>query len=262
MRGLFFDLYKQSGLAFSYRKYVFLLVVLPLAVGAAVGTSSLFLLGPFAAVALGLPAGLLTFAGLVAYPLHLVSARRSHFENFFVYTLSVMLPLFAAGVPLGRVIARIAEVEEDKYIAREMALATREMVVMGSSPYEALANSAERVPSQTYKETVHTLAKASRITERVDLLLLARLEWLLRAKQIRAQSLVRSLALLFEIYVVIAMLMPILVFIVALALSPLGALDIGGVTLDPITLMALIGLVYSPLIGIVFYIIFDSTTTI
>ncbi|MEZ0319564.1 MAG: type II secretion system F family protein [Pyrobaculum sp.] len=261
-KSLFFHLYLQSGLAFSYRKYVFLLVALPLTVGAAVGVSALFLLGPPAAAALGIPAGLLTFAGLVAYPLHLVSARRSHFDNFFVYTLSVMLPLFAAGVPLGRVVARMAEVEEDKYIARELALATREMVVMGASPHEALAHSAERVPSQAYKETVNLLARASKITERVDLVLLARLEWLLRAKQIKAQSLVRSLALLFEIYVVVTMLMPILVFIVALALSPLGALDVGGISLDPVTLMTLVGLVYSPLVGVVFYIIFNTTASI
>jgi len=73
---------------------------------------------------------------------------------------------------------------------------------------------------------------------------------------------VRSLALLFEIYVVAAMLLPILIAILALALSPLGALEVAGLALDPVTLIALTGLIYSPLVGFVFYIVFDSTATI
>ncbi|MEL9991338.1 MAG: type II secretion system F family protein [Thermoproteus sp.] len=259
---LFFELYRQSGMAFSYRRYLSLLVVVPLAVGAAAGSIALFLLGPLGAIALGPSAGLLAFAGLVAYPLNLVTARKAHFDNNFVYTLGVMLPLLAAGVPLGRAVARLAEVEEDRYIARELALVVREALVMGASPYDALLHSAERVPSRDYRETVNLLARAAKITERVDLVLSSRLEWLLRAKQIRAQSLVRSLALLFEIYVVMAMLMPVLVFIVALSLSPLGSLQFAGLTLDPLTLMAFIGLIYSPIMGIIFYIIFDSSTAI
>jgi len=94
---LFFELYRQSGLAFSYRRYLAALVLAPLATSAARGAAALFFMGPVAAVAVGLMAGLLAFAGVVAYPLHLVSARRSHFENNFVYNLAVMLSLFAAG---------------------------------------------------------------------------------------------------------------------------------------------------------------------
>jgi flagellar protein FlaJ len=153
-------------------------------------------------------------------------------------------------------------VEEDKYIARELALAAREMIVMGATPEEALRNSAERVPSSAYGETVEVLTKASRITQRVDVVLLARLDWMLRAKQVKAQSLVRSLSLMFEIFVVAVMLLPIMVYIVALSFSPLGALEVGGLAVDPLTLMTLLGLVYVPIMGFVFYIIFDSMTNI
>jgi len=52
------------------------------------------------------------------------------------------------------------------------------------------------------------------------------------------------------------------VAILALALSPLGALEVAGLALDPVTLIALTGLIYSPLVGFVFYIVFDSTATI
>ncbi|ABL88561.1 type II secretion system protein [Pyrobaculum islandicum DSM 4184] len=262
MRGLLYELYRQSGLAFSYRRYLATLTAAPAGAAAAAGAAGLLLLGPAAGAAFAAIAGLLAFAGLLLYPVHLVSARRSHFENNFVYTLSVLLPLLAAGVPLGRAVTRLAEVEDDRYIARELALAAREMVVMGSSPEEALRNSAARVPSPTYRETVEVLTKAARITQRVDLVLLARLDWMLRAKQVRAQSLVRSLSLMFEVFVVAVMLLPIMVYIVALSFSPLGALQVGGLALDPLTLMVLIGLVYTPVMGVVFYLIFDSITKI
>jgi flagellar protein FlaJ len=258
---LFYELYRQSGLAFSYRRYMAALVLAPLAAGAAAGVAGL-LLGPLAGAAFGLMAALMAFAGLVLYPVHLVTARRSHFENNFVHTLGVLLPLLAAGVPLGRAVTRLAEVEEDKYIARELALVAREIIVMGAAPEEALRNSAERTPSPTYRETVEVLTKAARITQRVDVVLLARLDWALRTKQVKAQSLVRSLSLMFEIFVVAVMLLPLMVYIVALSFSPLGALEVGGLGIDPLTLMMLMGLVYTPIVGIVFYLIFDSMTNI
>ena len=255
---LFYELYRQSGLAFSYRRYMAALALVPLAAGTAAGVAGLLLMGPLASAAYGLMAALLAFAGLVLYPVHLTATRRSHFENNLVYTLGVLLPLFAAGVPLGRAITRLAEVEEDKYIARELALVAREMIVMGATPEEALQNSAERTPSPTYRETVEVLTKVSRITQRVDVVLLARLDWMLRAKQVKAQSLVRSLSLMFEIFVVAVMLFPIMVYIVALSFSPLGALEVGGLAVDPLTLMTLMGLVYVPIVGFVIYIFIDS----
>jgi flagellar protein FlaJ len=62
---------------------------------------------------------------------------------------------------------------------------------MGATPKETLRNSDERVPSPAYRETVEVLTKAARITQRVDVVLLARLGWMLRAKQVKARSLVR-----------------------------------------------------------------------
>jgi flagellar protein FlaJ len=75
---------------------------------------------------------------------------------------------------------------------------------------------------------------------------------------VKAQSLVRSLSLMFEIFVVVVMLLPLLVYIVALAFSPLGALQAGSVSVDPLTLMLFMALIYIPIVGFIFYVIFDS----
>ena len=45
-------------------------------------------------------------------------------------------------------VARLAEVEADKYIAREFALVARKVVVMGASPAEALLHSARGCPAR------------------------------------------------------------------------------------------------------------------
>jgi flagellar protein FlaJ len=124
---LIYELYRQSGLAFSYRRYMAALALVPLAAGTSAGVTGLLLMGPLAGTAFGLMTALLAFAGLVLCPVHLVTARRAHFENNFVYTLAVLLPLPAASVPLGRAVARLAEVEEDKHIAKELVLAVREI---------------------------------------------------------------------------------------------------------------------------------------
>jgi flagellar protein FlaJ len=50
---MIYELYRQSGLAFSYRRYLFILTVAPIAAGATAGIAALFLLGPVAAVANG-----------------------------------------------------------------------------------------------------------------------------------------------------------------------------------------------------------------
>lgn len=259
---LLYEIYRQSGLAFPYRKYVTALVVAPVVAGVASGAVSAVLIRDVVGAVLGAAVALLVFAALLLYPINQVVARRSHFDNNFVYTLGVLLPLLSAGVPLGRAVVRLAEIEDDRYIARELALVAREIIVMGSSPEEALANSASRVPSLPYRETVEVLVKASRITQRVDLALLSRLDWLLKMKQLKAQSLVRTLTLLFEVFVVVVLLIPLLVHIVALAFSPLGALEVGGVQLDPVTLMYIMALVYTPILGAVFYIVFDSVAKI
>ena len=65
---LFYELYRQSGLAFSYRRYMAALVLVPLAAGAAAGVAGLLLLGPLASAAFGLMAALLAFAGRCCTP--------------------------------------------------------------------------------------------------------------------------------------------------------------------------------------------------
>lgn len=256
MGRLLFRLYRLSGLAFPYRRYLALLAAAPPAAGAAAALAAVLLTGSPAGAALGAAVGLVAFAGLLLYPIHLVSARRSHFESGLVYTLATALPMLAAGIPLQRVLERLAEVEADPFIRRELALVVRDMAA-GVPPMEALRRSAERVPSPSYRELVWLMEGAAATTGRLDAFLASRLDWMLRVRRARAAALVRSLSLLFEAYIVATLLLPMLLYILAIALSPLGALAIGGISLDPTAVM-LLGAIFSALVGVVFYVAFDS----
>jgi flagellar protein FlaJ len=253
-------LYRQSGLAFDYSRYKQVLIAAPLAAASAAAALAYIAmprLFPTASIALGALAGLLAFAAAMAYPLLLVARRRNSFEANFIYTLSFLHPLLAAGLSLGEALAAAAAVEDDKIIARELKLVLRD-ISMGKDPLEALEESAARVPSPMYKETARLIANAVRLTQRVDLVLLSRLDWLIRMRQIRASSLARSLTVLFEVYVMAAVLLPLLIAILALSLAPLGAANILGIAVQPLALMTLMAFAYVPATSFAFYGLFSS----
>lgn len=263
---LLFQLYKQTGLLLPFSRYVRLIKVGPPIAGAAAAlmVALLLPLPPelrfIGGVAVGAATGLTSLALLVMYPVMLVSRRRTHFESSFIYTLGFMIPLIAARLPLDRVVRVVAETEPDREIAREFRLIVRDIVALGMDPLEALRASGERTPSQSYREVVEVMSEAGRLTERLEEFLLARHEWMLRVKTIRLAAMIRSMALLFETYSVIAILLPVLVAVMAVALSPLGGIAIGSLTLGPVEVLAFTAFVYAPLVGVLFYVLFSLSS--
>lgn len=254
------DLYRRSGLAYDYGLYKALLIAGPASAVAAAAVAAYLALPrlfPAASIALGAVAGLAAFAAVLSYPLLLIARRRNSFESNLVYTLSVLMPMLAAGMPLRDALAAAAEVEDDPEIARELKLVARD-ISLGKEPLEALEASAQRVPSPAYREVVRLLRQASRATERVDLVLSSRVDWMIRMKQIRATSLARTLTVVFEVYIMAVALLPLLVAVLALSLSPLGAAQLLGIGVDPLFLMALMAFVYAPLASLAFYALFAS----
>lgn len=253
--GFLLRLYRLSGLAFPYRLYATALKAAPPAAGAAAAAAAAVWVSPTASLVAGLTAAAAAAAALLLYPLHLVAARRAHFEANLVYTLASLIPMLAAGIPLSRALARLTEVEEDRYIARELALVVAD-VSTGLEPVEALRRSAERVPSGTYREVVRLIEGSMRTTGRPDVALMARLEWMLRSRQAQAASTVRAVSLLLEAYVVVALLLPMLLYVVAAALSPLGPLSVGPLSIPPADLMVL-GAALGLLAGAAMYLLVD-----
>ena len=257
--GVLERLYVQSGFAVEYAKFKRVLTAMPTVAAAVSFPSILVIAGDLvlASIVSALSAVTVLGAALLRL-LSYVSARKSHIESGLIYLFSFMVPLLAIGAPLNHIVRRALETERDRVVAGELALILRDVEVLGLDPITALMRSAERVPSQTYREMVHVLANAMKMTRRVDLAVLGRLEWLTRLRSIRLSGIIRSVTLVFEAYLVLGLIAPILLALIALMLSPIAPLQIFGVPLGFEDILLLSILVYVPIINVVFYIVFDQ----
>jgi len=195
-------------------------------------------------------------AGSALYPQYLIRARRSHFNDRFVYTLLKLSPLIWAGIPIGEAIREVHGEEDDPVIRRELALILRDMG-NGVDPITALKRSAERVPSYTYRDAINVLVEGSRLTPRVGELLLSKSNSLLADKLTRLSRVASDLGVLFEVYTLAVMLFPLLLIVLSMSFSILGSTAIGPVPINTAGLMLFMTIIYVPLASVIFYMIFD-----
>lgn len=123
----------------------------------------------------------------------------------------------------------------------------------------ALRVSLNRVPSRTYSEIFSLIAETYLISANLADILMLKLEYLVRNKYNRLRSATQALGLFMEIYLVIALLLPILLVLIVITLSPLGPIYLGPITLSPTLALLIMTLIYSPVMGYVMYILIDST---
>lgn len=195
--------------------------------------------------------------GLAAiYPIYLVSVRRSHFNNRFVYTLLQLSPLLSAGLSISEAVRHAYEVEDDAVIKRELELIIKD-VSNGIDPVTALKRSVERVPSHEYRDSMNILIEGSMLTSRIGELLLERSNSMLADKLTKLNRVAGDLGILFEVYTLAVMLFPLLLIVLSMSFSILGNIAIGPVPINTAGLLFLMTIFYVPLASAVFYVIFD-----
>ncbi|WP_054853888.1 type II secretion system F family protein [Vulcanisaeta distributa] len=114
----------------------------------------------------------------------------------------------------------------------------------------ALRVSLNRVPSRTYSEIFSLIAETYLISANLADILMLKLEYLVRNKYNRLRSATQALGLFMEIYLVIALLLPILLVLIVITLSPLGPIYLGPITLSPTLALLIMTLIYSPVMGV------------
>ena len=88
-----------------------------------------------------------------------------------------------------------------------------------------------------------------------------KLEYLIRNKYNRLRSVTQVLSLFMEMYLVIALLLPILLVLIIITISPLGPIYLGPIVLNPTLVLLITALVYSPVMGYVMYLLIDATVS-
>ncbi|MFP3314561.1 MAG: type II secretion system F family protein [Thermocladium sp.] len=250
----------RTGYAYDKRGLSVFVSVMELA--AMIGAVSIFI-----GIALG--EGLISFTGealllvsLLAlgfssfYPIYLVSVRRSHFDNRFVYTLLQLSPLLSAGTSISDAIKHAYDNEEDPVIKRELGLILKDMS-NGIDPVTALRRSVERVPSHAYRDPMNILIEGSMLTSKIGELILEKSNSMLTDKLTRLNRAASDLGILFEVYTLAVMLFPLLLTVLSMSFSILGNIAIGPVPINTAGLLFLLTVFYVPLASLVFYIIFS-----
>lgn len=171
----------------------------------------------------------------------------------------MMIPLVASGVTLEELISTLASIERDPYIAREFKLILRDVREGGMDVLTALRLSLNRVPSRTYSEVFGLIAETYLVSANLADILMLKLEYLIRNKYNKLRSTTQVLSLFMEMYLVVALLLPILLVLIIVTITPLGPIYLGPIALDPTLVLLITTMVYSPVMGYVMYLLIDAT---
>ena len=201
---------------------------------------------------------LIDYLSVLMYINAKVYVRASHFEKRLANTLMMMIPLVASGVTLEELISALASIERDPYIAREFKLILRDVREGGMDVLTALRLSLNRVPSRTYSEVFGLIAETYLVSANLADILMLKLEYLIRNKYNKLRSTTQVLSLFMEMYLVVALLLPILLVLIIVTITPLGPIYLGPIALDPTLVLLITTMVYSPVMGCVMYLLIDA----
>jgi len=202
---------------------------------------------------------MIDYMAVLLYALVRVRIRAGHFDRGIITTLLTAIPLLASNATLMDVINTLALVERDPEIAREFRIILRDVREGGLDVISAIRRSVERVPSHVYADIMGLLVESYRVSSNVADVLFLKLDYLIRNRFNRLRSTTQTLSFLLEIYLVMALLLPILLVLITITLTPLGPMYLGPLQLDPTLALIMTLLIYAPVMGYVSYILIDST---
>lgn len=195
---------------------------------------------------------MITMSGI--YLVAKVRSRAGKFEKAIVTILLTTIPLLASGEPLVNVMNHLTMVRMDPEVAGEFRRIVAE-VYGGFDIVNAIRRSINRVPSRTYSDVMSIITESYGISNNIADILMLKLDSIIRREQSTFKSKVQTLSLMMEIYLVSVQLLPLLLIILAISLSPLGSFPI-----NPTALILLLFLVYMPITGMVFYVVMSGLT--
>ncbi len=210
---------------------------------------------------------LMFIAMLYMNALMLVYRRRVHFEEKLIYTLSNMIPLIATRASLAEVFSRLYYFERDPEIKHELYLILKDCA-LGADIITSLKRSIDRVPSPIYRDIMSSLIEGLKISQCPIDILVNKLNSLIERKRLVLRRTLTELTLLFQVYIVLGLLAPAIVIAIYAAFSFGGPqqlpVNIPGLTTltppigDVFGISLLLALIWSPLLSLMFYLIFDS----
>ena len=137
------------------------------------------------------------------YPSILVSDRASKIRDTLPFATMYLATLAGTGTPLPQIIKNLSETEEYGEVSKEAEKIARDIETMGMDVSDALEKSANRSPSQDYKELMwginHVITTGGSLREFLE----QRADKLMQDYKRRVEEFSETLSLLVEMYITV-----------------------------------------------------------
>ncbi|MFP4038187.1 MAG: type II secretion system F family protein [Candidatus Nanohaloarchaea archaeon] len=145
----------------------------------------------------------LSALGFYIYPSILVRNRASKIKDTLPFATMYLATLAGTGTPLPQIFKNLSETEEYGEVSREAAKISRDVETFGMDMSEALEKSANRSPSEDYKELMwginHVITTGGSLRQFLN----QRAETLMNEYKRRVQEFSKNLSLLVEMYITV-----------------------------------------------------------
>lgn len=211
--GYFEDLRPQlskAGIEISLPEYISMMLFtvlvvasMTLTIGGAFFVVSSGAVGVMMALIAAMVMSVITALGFYMYPSILVSNRSSKIRDTLPFATMYLSTLAGTGTPLPEIFKNLGEVDEYGEVSKEAEKISRDIETFGMDVSEALERSANRSPSEDYKELMwginHVMTTGGSLRD----FLQQRSEKLMNDYKRRIEEFSESLSLLVEMYITV-----------------------------------------------------------
>ena len=145
----------------------------------------------------------LTALGFYIYPSIMISSRSSKIKDTLPFATMYLATLSGTGTPLPKIFQNLSEVDEYGEVSREAENIARDVNTFGMDVSEALERSANRSPSEDYKELMwginHVITTGGSLRDFLN----QRAESLMNNYKRRIEEFSEQLSLLVEMYITV-----------------------------------------------------------
>ena len=180
-----------------------IVALLSLAVGGTFLIVSMGISGMLMSIILTIVTSVLAALGFYIYPAILISSRASKIRDTLPFATMYLSTLAGTGTPLPQIFKNLGEVDEYGEVSKEAEKIARDIETFGMDVSEALERSANRNPSEDYKELMwginHTITTGGSLRD----FLHQRAQTLMNDYKRRIEEFSQSLSLLVEMYITV-----------------------------------------------------------
>ncbi len=201
---------------------------------------------------------LFTFVLLAWYPMYVRDMAVNEIDKNLLYTVTFMLMLSKGGLAIERIIERVSETEQSKYLRNFFDKFLVNIMVFGFNPQESLRDVKNRSPSELFTRFLDSIVNTIQTSGNLSSLFQFESDQLIQRKEEENNELLNNLGFLSEIYVTMLVIAPLLLLVLLTTFSFAGASsDASGI--NSLNLVVFAGI---PLLSVLMMILIDMQVSV